>query len=229
MGDQIAEIVRVHRPSSATTSRIAAMLVKVGVAAPEQRLQQYPHQLSGGLRQRMMIATALLCEPELIIADEPTTALDVTIQAQILRLLADVRRESRVGLLLITHDLGVVAGLADRIVVMYAGEVVEAGPADALLGSPRHPYTEGLLRAIPVPGERGRREPLPFIPGMVPHPSQSPTTCGFLARCSYAHDDCSRGAMPLRGLGDGHAVRCCLDDRKREQPIVWKSNAGATA
>jgi peptide/nickel transport system ATP-binding protein len=221
VGDQIAEILRQHRPEAATKARIVAMLAKVGIASPEDRLGQFPHQLSGGLRQRMMIALALLCEPELIIADEPTTALDVTIQAQILRLLADIQKEAGIGMILITHDLGVVAGLADRIVVMYGGEVVETGTTDAVIASPRHPYTEGLMRSIPAPGKIGRREALGFIPGIVPRPNADRTGCGFLARCPYAHADCKAPAIALQSGGD-RAIRCVLPiDGSGRAPDVW--------
>ena len=210
MGDQMAEIVRWHRPLSANPRAIADMLSRVGVSAPDERLGQYPHQLSGGLRQRMMIATALLCEPELIIADEPTTALDVTIQAQILKLLADLQQETSVGLVIITHDLGVVAGIADRIAVMYGGEVVEMGAAEAVLDQPRHPYTQGLLDCIPTPGETGRRETLGYIPGVVPRPIGDLLACNFLDRCSRASSACRRGKVPITSLSDGRAVRCRL-------------------
>ncbi|WP_274628187.1 ABC transporter ATP-binding protein [Arvimicrobium flavum] len=210
MGDQIAEIVRWHRPESANPRAIADMLARVGISAPGDRLGQYPHQLSGGLRQRMMIATALLCQPDVIIADEPTTALDVTIQAQILKLLADLQKETSVGLVVITHDLGVVAGIADRIAVMYGGEVVEAGAADAILGSPSHPYTQGLLDCIPTPGETGRRQTLGCIPGVVPRPIGELSACNFVDRCPRAEAVCREGRVPLSVLADGRATRCRL-------------------
>ena len=222
VGNQMAEILRQHRPASATRARMGAMLAKVGIASPEERLQQYPHQLSGGLLQRVMIATALLCEPELVIADEPTTALDVTIQAQILRLLADIQSGTGIGLVVISHDLGVVAGIADRIVVMYSGEGVEAGETDAVIRAPRHPYTEGLMRSIPTPGKRGRREALGYIPGVVPRPTRELTACGFLARCPYAHRACSVAGVPLRVAPDGRFVRCVLPiDGSGRAPDVW--------
>ncbi|HEV7370730.1 ABC transporter ATP-binding protein [Arenibaculum sp.] len=222
IGDQIAEILRQHRPASATAGRMAAMLARVGIASPDERLRQYPHQLSGGLRQRVMIATALLCEPDLIIADEPTTALDVTIQAQILRLLVDIQKETGFGLVIITHDLGVVAGVADRVVVMYGGEVVETGTAAAVIGAPRHPYTEGLMRSIPVPGKVGRRAALGFIPGMVPRPDAVRTGCGFLDRCPYADQACGVGAVALRTAPDGRTMRCALPlDGSGRAPDAW--------
>src|SRR6056297_4186828 len=185
IGDQLIEALRLHKPvgRKAARARAVELLEKVGITAAESRLSQYPHQLSGGLRQRVMIAMALLCEPELIIADEPTTALDVTIQAQILRLLRDIQRETKIGLLLITHDLGVVAGMADRIVVMYGGEVGEVGTCDQVLAKPLHPYTEGLVRSIPVPGETQQGETLGYIPGVVPRHVGELKTCGFVDRC----------------------------------------------
>ncbi len=223
MGNQIAEIVRRHRPASANPRAIADMLSRVGVSAPDERLGQFPHQLSGGLRQRMMIATALLCQPDLIIADEPTTALDVTIQAQILKLLADLQKETAIGLIVITHDLGVVAGVADRIAVMYGGEVVEAGAADAILAAPRHPYTEGLLACIPTPGETGRRATLGYIPGVVPRPIGELSACNFLERCARAEPVCRDGRVGLATLADGRAVRCRLEhDPKKLQTFSNK-------
>lgn len=208
MGSQIKEIVRWHRPESANPRAIADMLARVGVSAPDERLGQYPHQLSGGLRQRMMIATALLCRPDLIIADEPTTALDVTIQAQILRLLADLQKETAIGLVVITHDLGVVAGVADRITVMYGGEVVEAGEATAVLSQPRHPYTQGLLDCIPTPGEIGRRALLGYIAGVVPRPIGELSACNFADRCVYVEPSCRQHRIELSALADGRGVRC---------------------
>jgi peptide/nickel transport system ATP-binding protein len=229
VGDQVAEILRQHRPEAATRAKMAAMLAKVGIASPEDRLGQYPHQLSGGLRQRVMIALALLCEPELIIADEPTTALDVTIQAQILRLLADIQKEAGIGMVLITHDLGVVAGIADRIVVMYGGDVVETGTTDAVIGSPRHPYTEGLMRSIPAPGKVGRREALGFIPGIVPRPNADRTGCGFVARCPYAHADCHAPSIALQTASD-RAIRCVLPiNGAGRAPDVWTRPAAHVA
>jgi len=211
IGDQMREILQQHRRISARDARARSLelLGKVGIPSPQDRLEQFPHQLSGGLRQRVMIAMALLNEPELIIADEPTTALDVTIQAQILRLLRDIQRDTGIGLVLITHDLGVVAGMADRIVVMYGGEVVETGACDDVLATPLHPYTEGLIRSIPVPGETRRGETLGFIPGVVPRQVGELTRCGFLDRCPYAHAACAAGPVAMRDAG-GHGMRCVL-------------------
>ncbi|MCC6192982.1 MAG: ABC transporter ATP-binding protein [Burkholderiales bacterium] len=222
IGNQMAEVLRRHRPASATPERMAAMLARVGIPSPRERLHQYPHELSGGLRQRAMIAMALLCEPELVIADEPTTALDATIQAQILRLLADIQNEAGIGLLLITHDLGVVAGIADRVVVMYAGEVVETGTTDQVLASPLHPYAEGLMRSIPARGKAGRREPLGCIAGTVPRPIAERVGCGFAPRCPYAQAACTTDAVALRPAPLARAVRCLLPlDGSGRAPDVW--------
>jgi peptide/nickel transport system ATP-binding protein len=231
IGDQMAEILRQHRPVSRAQARerIVALLRRVGVPAPEDRLGQFPHQLSGGLRQRMMIATALLCEPELIIADEPTTALDVTIQAQILQLLAEVQKETGVGLILVTHDIGVVAGLADRVVVMYGGEVVESGTTDEVLGGPRHPYTAGLMRSIPVPGRTRRGQPLGHIPGLVPRPIAPLTACGFLDRCEFRQEACAAAPIPLRSGTGGRQLRCLLPIEAPRLPAKPLRSAAAIA
>jgi len=221
VGDQIAEAVVLHRrvPRAAARGRALEMLRLVRIADPEQRLDEYPHQLSGGMRQRVMIAMALACEPDLVIADEPTTALDVTIQAQILALLADLRRRLGTAILLITHDLGVVAETCDEVAVMYAGRIVERAPAAALFARPRHPYTIGLLSARPQP--RAGRAPLATIPGAVPSPRDLPHGCRFHPRCGYARrapagaGDCSvvqtdcLGLSPrLEELAPGHFVAC---------------------
>jgi peptide/nickel transport system ATP-binding protein len=230
IGDQMSEVLRQHRRVSPGEARRRALelLGRVGISSPEQRLSQFPHQLSGGLRQRVMIAMALLCEPELIVADEPTTALDVTIQAQILRLLADIQRDTGIGLILVSHDLGVVAGIAHRIAVMYSGQIVEMGDRDAVLGRPLHPYTEGLMRSIPVPGETRRGETLGFIPGTVPRPSGELTRCGFLDRCPYASSASAAGPIPLRPAPDGRLVRCVLPtDGSGRDPNAWTRLEGA--
>ena len=210
VGDQIAEVVRLHRRAGRTAARARAleMLKLVRVADPEQRLDAYPHQLSGGMRQRVMIAMALACEPDLVIADEPTTALDVTIQAQILELLADLRRRLGTAILLITHDLGVVAETCDDVAVMYAGRIVEQAPAAELFSRPLHPYTIGLLAARPDADRRGSG-PLTTIPGMVPPPQEFPNGCRFHPRCGYAQQPrCAAEVPPLRELRPGHFVRC---------------------
>jgi peptide/nickel transport system ATP-binding protein len=199
LGEQLAEVHRRHKGSTKAQARDRAvdLLGKVGIASPADRLGQYPHQLSGGLRQRVMIAMALMCEPDLLIADEPTTALDVTIQAQILRLLADIQREMGVALLLITHDLGVVARIAHRVNVMYAGSIVESGRADELFADPRHPYTRGLLACLPTPGVTRPGSRLGTIPGVVPSLVGGLAGCAFRARCGDAAGPCG-GDIPRR-------------------------------
>ena len=188
IGNQMIETLHRHKNMSGVAARDLAkkMLEKVGITAAEQRLGQYPHQLSGGLRQRVMIAMTLLCEPELIIADEPTTALDVTIQAQILLLLKELQTEFDMGLVLITHDLGVVARIATRVAVMYAGQIVEEGTAQQIFENPLHPYTRGLMGCIPVPGKTKRGEPLGSIPRMVPSLIGEFSGCRFADRCDLA-------------------------------------------
>ncbi len=211
VGSQMAEVLERHRHVSraAALDRAAELLGRVGITAPGMRLKQYPHQLSGGLRQRVMISMALMCEPELLIADEPTTALDVTVQAQILRLLQSLQRELGLALLLITHDLGIVARMADRVSVMYAGEVVESAPAESLFAAPTHPYTRGLLRCIPVPGSVRRDAPLGSIPGVVPRIAPDFTGCAFRDRCAHAIADCAR-EVPRQSAGAAHEYLCRL-------------------
>ena len=216
VGDQLVEAVRRHRRTSVAAARDRAvrLLEKVGMTGAEGRLRQYPHQLSGGLRQRVMIAMALMCEPDLIIADEPTTALDVTIQAQILHLLADLQREFETGLILITHDLGVVARLCDRVAVMYAGQIVEEGTAREIFQTPAHPYTRGLLDCIPVPGKTRRGAHLGTIPGIVPSLVGAMPGCHFADRCPHAGGACRAGPIALRdGAGPGRRYRCVLPPR----------------
>jgi len=208
IGRQIAEVLRLHRGlgAAAARDRSVEMLRQVGVGAPERRFDQYPHQLSGGLRQRVMIAIALVCHPDLLIADEPTTALDVTIQAQILDLLKRLQRELGMAILLITHDLGVVAEFCDEVAVMYAGRIVEQGSAAALFAAPRHPYTAGLLASSPRRVRRGER--LPTIPGMVPAPGRRGAGCSFAERCSRVLGRC-RGERPaLAAVGADHLAAC---------------------
>ena len=212
IGDQLIEALRLHRKVSRTKARKRALdlLQKVGITAAESRFGQYPHQLSGGLRQRVVIAMALMCEPELIIADEPTTALDVTIQAQILRLLVDLQRELGMAMILITHDLGVVARVADRVAVMYAGELVETGSAADIFAAPLHPYTRGLIRCIPVPGRNEPGAELGSIPGIVPSLIGVVEGCAFRDRCEMAVDTCS-AAIPERTDGQAHRYLCVYD------------------
>jgi peptide/nickel transport system ATP-binding protein len=217
IGNQLEEALLQHRKVSRSAARDRAvfMLEKVGITAAASRLGQYPHQLSGGLRQRVMIAMALMCDPQLIIADEPTTALDVTIQAQILRLLADLQSEFRMGLILITHDLGIVARIADQVAVMYAGEIVESGTAAEIFERPMHPYTRGLLQCIPIPGRTQRGSPLGAIPGIVPTPIGPITACQFRNRCPQAIDACAEAPVPLFAEESGHAARCILSEPAR--------------
>jgi peptide/nickel transport system ATP-binding protein len=211
IGDQVAEAAIVHQHLSRAVARRRAieLLRQVGIPEPEERVDHYPHQLSGGMRQRVMIAMALICRPQILIADEPTTALDVTIQAQILELLARLRQELGMAVLLITHDLGVVAGTADRVVVMYAGQVVETAPTPELFAHPRHPYTEGLMESIPrLDRPRAR---LHSIPGSVPAATAWPQGCRFHPRCPWAWDKCRTEEPPLLETGtDGHTARCWL-------------------
>ena len=211
IGDQIAEVFRIHRGASRRAALVEAeaMLKLVRIPAPEQRLYEYPHQLSGGMRQRVMIAMALACRPALLIADEPTTALDVTIQAQILGLMNDLKRELDMAMLLITHDLGVVAEVCDQVAVMYAGKVVEEGPVEAIFRDARHPYTAGLLRSIPQLGRKAAR--LPTIEGSVPSLANLPQGCRFQSRCPKAHDRCRAAEPPLVSTGSGsHRAACWL-------------------
>jgi peptide/nickel transport system ATP-binding protein len=219
IGNQMEEVFLRHGKGGRKEARERAeyLLGKVGIAAPKSRREQYPHQLSGGLRQRVMIAMTLMCDPIVIIADEPTTALDVTIQAQILHLLADLQKEYRMALILITHDLGVVARMADRVMVMYAGQVVETGDAEHLFATPMHPYTRGLLDCIPVPGKSQRGAKLGSIPGMVPSLIGTLEGCQFRSRCVHAFPACGAAPIPLRQLGPGRASRCLLDELPNAQ------------
>ena len=213
IGNQLEEAMLRHRNVKRKEARDRAvfLLEKVGITAARSRLSQYPHQLSGGLRQRVMIAMTLMCGPELIIADEPTTALDVTIQAQILLLLAELQQEFQMGLILITHDLGVVARVADRVAVMYAGQIVEEGVAKQVFENPTHPYTQGLLECIPIPGKTIRGEHLGSIPGIVPSLVGNLRGCRFSDRCEYVNPPCSTDDIALiSGVEQGHKYRCLL-------------------
>jgi peptide/nickel transport system ATP-binding protein len=209
IGRQIGEVLRRHQRmrGEAARRRAAELLSLVGIPLPERRLREYPHQLSGGMRQRVMIAMAVACRPRLLVADEPTTALDVTVQAGILDVLRDLRAQIGTAVLLITHDLGVVADIADRVVVMYAGRTIEEAPAPALFATPSHPYTRGLLDAVPNPArhaEGGLRE----IPGRVPVLREAPEACTFADRCGYADDLCRSSRPELAPGPAGHPVRC---------------------
>ena len=212
VGEQIAEAIRLHRKVSRREAWNQAVegMRDVAIPSAEMRAKSYPHEMSGGMRQRVMIAMALACDPKLLIADEPTTALDVTIQAQILDLLKELREKRNLALLLITHDLGVVAETSDRVAVMYAGKIVEQASVTELFTSPRHPYTEGLLRAVPRLDEerQGRMLRLQTIEGTVPNPLELPPGCRFAPRCSYVRDKCREGDVPLLDLGAEHFSRC---------------------
>jgi oligopeptide/dipeptide ABC transporter ATP-binding protein len=219
VGEQLGEVLTLHRgvTSAEARRRSLSMLSDVGIPAASSRIDDYPHQLSGGMRQRVMIAMALLCDPDLLIADEPTTALDVTIQAQILELLRERKEAQGVAIILITHDLGVVAKMADRVAVMYAGRIVEEGPVDAIFHAPRHPYTIGLARSIPrLDAARGRR--LVPITGMPPSLARLPPGCPFHPRCPHAVDACRESMPEERFVADGddpkkrHSVRCHVED-----------------
>ena len=212
VGEQIAEALRLHRKlnkKDAWDAAIAAMK-EVSIPSPERRVSDYPHQLSGGMRQRVMIAMALACDPELLIADEPTTALDVTIQAQILELLNELRRSRKLAVLLITHDLGVVAEVADRVSVMYTGKVVEEASVGQLFAEPKHPYTQGLLRSVPKLSahEIEKVARLQTIEGTVPSPTDLPPGCHFGPRCSVRMPECSNGEIPLIDVANDAKVRC---------------------
>jgi peptide/nickel transport system ATP-binding protein len=212
IGNQIVETVRLHRPVGKTEARERAieMLRLTGIPKPERRIDEYAFQLSGGLRQRAMIALALSCDPRVLIADEPTTALDVTTQAQILDLLRHLQATEGMAIILITHNLGVVAELCDEVVVMYLGRVVETGPIDAIFHAPKHPYTKALLRSIPSIHAPVRTK-LPTIAGSIPHPYNRPEGCPFHPRCpDFMPGTCDRAAPGLRAVTDGHAVSCFL-------------------
>jgi oligopeptide/dipeptide ABC transporter ATP-binding protein len=209
-GDQIAEAVKRHRgaPHAEAMAHAVELLRVAGIPAPEQRVRAYPHELSGGMRQRVMIAMALANSPALLIADEPTTALDVTIQAQILGLIGDLQRDTGAGMILITHDLGVVAEVADEVVIMYAGHIVEAGPVEAIFDDPQHPYTIGLMGSTPMFGkEKGR---LAAIPGSVPQVGNMPQGCRFVTRCPFAVERCAEERPPLTVHGRAHLAACFL-------------------
>jgi len=212
--DQVQEAIMVHEKvdEKELQQRCIQLLKDVGIASPEERLKDYPHQLSGGQKQRVMIAMALACNPDLVIADEPTTALDVTIQAQILNLFEELQKSRRMSLLYITHDLGVVANIADRIYVMYAGIIVEQGNAKEIFHTPCHPYTQGLLASLPNPTKRGST--LHSIPGTVPDPAYKPSGCPFHPRCDFAIDTCRSDFPHMCEYGNGHLSRC---------PVLYKN------
>ena len=232
VGDQVAEVARVHARMSRKDAwdRAVEMLALTGIPDADARARQYPHQLSGGMRQRVLIAMALMMKPALVIADEPTTALDVTIQAQILDLLVDLQKKIDTSILMITHDLGVIAETASRVIVMYAGEVVEQADVDELFAKPQHPYTEGLMHSMPHIGHDQER--LNVIPGTVPAPTEWPAGCRFRERCPYSWDKCEREHPPLYEIGSGHVSRCHLaiaPERRNNPhpPIVVEAGVAA--
>ena len=214
IGDQIMETIRLHQDKTESQARELALQVlrQVAIPSPETRIDQYPHELSGGMKQRVMIAMAIVCRPALLIADEPTTALDVTIQAQILDLLDQLRKETQMAILLITHNLGIVAQYADRVAVMYSGKVVESAPVEELFFSPAHPYTCGLLNSVPKDSPSTKLE---TIPGSVPHPAYLPEGCAFHPRCAEKLDKCLKMIPPLESLDSGnpHQTACWLHER----------------
>jgi oligopeptide/dipeptide ABC transporter ATP-binding protein len=216
IGDQISEMILAHETVTAQESalRVLQLLDDVGIPNPRQRIQDYPHQLSGGQRQRVMIAMALACGPDLIIADEPTTALDVTVQAQILKLLRDLQARKKMAIQYITHDLGVVAAIADQVYVMYAGIIVEQGTTAHIFKDAGHPYTRSLLAALPTKEKRGKR--LYSIPGAVPHPAYKPKGCPFHPRCDLRQSSCMENFPPLCDFGQGHLARCPITHADRD-------------
>ena len=217
VGEQIAEAIRLHGDINRKEAmdKTVEMLKIVQIPSPERRVKEYPHQLSGGMKQRVMIAMALSCNPRLLIADEPTTALDVTIQAQILDLMAQLKAELGMAIMLITHDLGVVAETAQRVIVMYAGKIVEEAEVHVLFGNPTHPYTRGLLHSIPRHDKPAKeRRKLEAIPGVVPSMLDLPHGCRFAPRCQYAMDICREKEPPLFEKNQGHRVRCWLTEGK---------------
>lgn len=221
VGEQIAEALRLHRKLDKKAAWNAAIEAMKEVAIPDaaRRANDYPHQLSGGMRQRIMIAMALACDPELLIADEPTTALDVTIQAQILELLNELRQTRKLAVLLITHDLGVVAEVADRVCVMYTGKIVEESSVDEIFADPKHPYTQGLLRSVPKMRAVGETKEtrLQTIEGTVPSPTNLPRGCHFAPRCQFRMEKCTIGEIPLFELENDVKVRCVLYENEQEK------------
>jgi oligopeptide/dipeptide ABC transporter ATP-binding protein len=228
VGDQIMESLRLHQGLSRKDARDKAidMLRLVGIPIPDQRIDEYPHQLSGGMRQRVMIAIALACDPKLLIADEPTTALDVTIQAQILELLNRLQEELGMSIILITHDLGVVAETCDRVIVMYGGQVFEEGPVREVFADPQNPYTEGLLRSIPRLGTKVER--LAVIPGVVPSPIDWPVGCRFHERCPYGWEKTEKEEPPLFEIGPGRKNKCWLVKYPERREQVRRETGGFT-
>ena len=217
VGDQIGEALQRHLGVSRdeANDRVVELFATVGIPSAARRVREFPHQLSGGMRQRVMIAMALACKPKLLIADEPTTALDVTIQAQILELIKELKRTQNMAVIMITHDLGVIAEVAQNVAVMYAGKIVERAPVEELFASPQHPYTQGLLGSIPSPDKLGRR--LDVISGVVPHPLNLPPGCTFAPRCPRRMDVCDTAFPALDPTGPHHDVACYLYSARREE------------
>ncbi|MEP6848664.1 MAG: ABC transporter ATP-binding protein [Acidobacteriota bacterium] len=232
VGEQIAEALRLHRKLDRKAAWAAAIeaMKEVSIPSPERRASDYPHQLSGGMRQRVMIAMALACDPELLIADEPTTALDVTIQAQILELLDDLRKNRQLAVLLITHDLGVVAEVADRVCVMYTGKIVEESGIDEIFAKPKHPYTQGLLNSVPKLsiGDLEKTSRLATIEGTVPTPTALPDGCHFAPRCKFRMERCVHGEIPLFELESDVKVRCVLYDEESRNSIDLEKHLTAS-
>ncbi|MDP9900315.1 ABC transporter ATP-binding protein [Variovorax ginsengisoli] len=224
VGDQIGESLRLHRglDKLAARERAIDMLRQVGIPAPERRIDEYPHQLSGGMRQRVMIAIALACEPDILIADEPTTALDVTVQAQIFDLLRALQRDKGTAIVLITHDMGAVAEMADRVIVMYAGRVIEQGTTDEVIADPQHPYTRGLIACLPELGssQHGERVALQEIAGVVPSIWELGSGCAFRERCPHAHARCAKVPPLVSAHGGPHAAACWLLEESATQEVL---------
>ncbi|MDZ5471319.1 ABC transporter ATP-binding protein [Bacillus sp. 31A1R] len=219
VGKQISESLMLHTDLSKTErkQRVVDLLKEVGLPRAEELVNEYPHQLSGGMRQRVMIAIAMACNPQLLICDEPTTALDVTVQAQILELMNNLKRTNDMGIIMITHDLGVVAEVCDRVVVMYAGKVVEQGTVEELFAEPKHPYTKGLLQSVPKIGQR--KQSLGSIPGTVPSPKNMPSGCRFADRCKEAMDHCKSSQPNTYTVGSNHTVACWLFEAKEMNKV----------
>jgi len=233
VGEQIAEALRLHRKLDKKQAWDAAIeaMKEVSIPSPERRVNDYPHQLSGGMRQRVMIAMALACDPELLIADEPTTALDVTIQAQILELLDDLRKTRKLAVLLITHDLGVIAETADRVCVMYTGKIVEESGVEEIFAKPKHPYTQGLLKSVPKlsVGAIEKEARLQTIEGTVPSPTNLPDGCHFAPRCAFRMERCVHGEIPLYELPNNVKVRCVLYDEEQQPDIAREKGVSAAS
>jgi oligopeptide/dipeptide ABC transporter ATP-binding protein len=219
VGDQIVESIQRHMgfDEAAARDRVVDLFKQVGIPSPERRIRDYPHEMSGGMRQRVMIAMALACKPRLLIADEPTTALDVTIQAQILELIKELKEAENMAVIMITHDLGVIAEVADHVAVMYAGKVVEDAPVEEVFAAPKHPYTQGLLSSIPSPDKVGHR--LDVIRGVVPHPLNLPPGCSFAPRCPHRFPDgtCDAAFPALAPISRTHRVACYLHTREQDE------------